>query len=302
MDLMNRPVKVRGRRKAPDGVVAKIDARKRRGTRLAEICEPVFLYACRLNRSVALGAEHDPKQVRGDFESLLARVAADASESGLEESFARVRLPLVYFCDHVAATLPAAWAAGYEPIAHDMGRFEGEDAFFDEHVQALLDQAEPPRDEAEVLYLCMATGMTGRYGSGDGRAFAGLLDRVARAGGVPGATTTPEISDKPAKPVARVNLSGGLASGFDLVPRADGDRLCPAAYAYTDSRELSRPVRGRVWTTAAAAVLLVLATLVGGGVIYASQTRQLNDLLDRYAADSTPAANPEANPTPAPGE
>ena len=266
--------------------------------RLAEACEPLFLYACRLNRSVALGAEHDAGQVRHDLEVLLERAQRTAEAQGRDDAFARQRDALIYYADFIVGHLPASWSKEYEPLGPD-----GRDAFFDDHVEPVI--ARDPkgdhdlRGEAEVLYLCMATGFTGRLAK-DRTAFNNTLGRLAKLAGVRAAGAEATSPSKGA--VARV---GSAATGFDLdyaaVSAANRDssggaagRLCPVAYAHTDERQLSTPTGGRVWTLVLAAVLLVAAILAAGGVIYAAQAKELREAIGRHLPGADSSTSSEA--------
>ena len=67
---------------------------------LVELCEPLFQYVCRLNRSARRGASVAQGTVRAELHAMFGQMREKAQQTpGLADQYERVRLPLVYFVD-----------------------------------------------------------------------------------------------------------------------------------------------------------------------------------------------------------
>ena len=61
---------------------------------LPELCEPVFQYVCRLNRSARKGGSFEQTTVSNEVRNLLAEMrAACADDQALREQYDQVELP-----------------------------------------------------------------------------------------------------------------------------------------------------------------------------------------------------------------
>ena len=101
---------------------------------LQELCEPLFLYICRMNRSARKGAAVSYRQARGEIEGLFSDMRSRAaSEAGLSYEFEKVQMPLVFFVDSMIAesNLPFAQEWHENRLAYEHNELAGDEKFFD---------------------------------------------------------------------------------------------------------------------------------------------------------------------------
>lgn len=196
--------------------------------RLHELCEPLFQYACRLNRSARKNVGLEPNLVRTDIQALFSDMRSRAAqEQGLADQFAKVELPLIYFVDFMVKESSLSFAHQWRELAHDQGKMAGDEEFFDLLDETLRDPSEAATQRLAVFYTCLGLGFTGFY------------------------TGQPEYLCKKMMEIqARIR-------GFVDVD-ATG-RICPDAYEHVDSRPLDLPpLRNLAWL-----VVVLVAALLG---------------------------------------
>ena len=66
---------------------------------LLDLCEPLFQYICRLNRSARKGGNYELAQVQSEIKALLADARAKSVGANLSEQFEKTELVLMFFCD-----------------------------------------------------------------------------------------------------------------------------------------------------------------------------------------------------------
>jgi len=102
---------------------------------LLELCEPLFLYICRLNRSArkgGAGLEYD--RVRAEIEGIFKEIAARAdAEPGLVSQYEKVEEVLVFFVDSMLSesTLPFAEEWHRNRLAYERNELAGDEKFWD---------------------------------------------------------------------------------------------------------------------------------------------------------------------------
>ncbi|MAY74360.1 MAG: hypothetical protein CMJ31_06470 [Phycisphaerae bacterium] len=135
--------------------------------RLVELCEPLFQYVCRLNRSARKGAGIEPASVRADVKQILADMRATAaSNPGLTSNYEKIELPLIYFVDQMIEESHLAFARDWaqQRLQTEMkGKTGGDEDFFDLLDETLKDQSEAATERLAVFYTCLGLGFTGFY-------------------------------------------------------------------------------------------------------------------------------------------
>ncbi|MEZ6234597.1 MAG: DotU family type IV/VI secretion system protein [Phycisphaerales bacterium] len=191
---------------------------------LVELCEPLFQYVCRLNRSARLGASIAQGTVRAEIHALFAQIREKAQQvPGMGEQYERVRLPLVYFVDFMIKESALPFARGWEELAFEEEKFAGDEDFFEILEQTLADQSAQATERLAVFYTCVGLGMAGIYIRQPEKLRSYMNEMWAR-----------------------------------LRPRFGGDdttRICPEAYENVDTRV--------IWPTAARGIGFIVVALVG---------------------------------------
>ena len=72
---------------------------------LQELCEPLFQYMCRLNRSARKGGAYDMGQVRTETKGLLDEIKTRAAgDMKLSTQYDQIYLPLLFFINEHIST------------------------------------------------------------------------------------------------------------------------------------------------------------------------------------------------------
>ena len=217
---------------------------------LLELCEPLFLYICRLNRAARKGGNVAFREARGQIDGIFADIRAQAASApGLAAEFTKVELALIFFVDFMISDgrLPFASEWHENRLAHDRNELAGDEKFFDILEEALLDGGEAAGQRVAVLYTCLGLGFTGWY------------------------TGQPEyISSKMMECSARMR---GIMDKGELA------KVCPEAYEHTDTRDLIEPPGAKLLGIGLALVCLILLLLVASAFLYRHQSKKLEDAL-----------------------
>ncbi|MEZ6244288.1 MAG: DotU family type IV/VI secretion system protein [Phycisphaerales bacterium] len=216
-------------------------------TRLAELCEPLLQYVCRLSRSARKGVALDRGQVRADVRALLVELTAQGRDDAkLGDQFEKVRLPLTVFVDEMVGERIETLAEGWVSLADEIeGREVEPRVFFDALEDGLSDQTPSGAERVEVLHTCLGLGFTGGRTEGE---IQGLLERTTER----------------------------------LRPMMDADpasRVCPEAYEHVDTSDLIQPAGRSVTGIAVALCVLLIVVIVGNAVIYRAASSELRGAL-----------------------
>ena len=99
---------------------------------LLALCEPLFQYICRLNRSARKGGRFEPGQVRAEIKSLLEDMHDRSSSTpGLTAQLERVELPLLFFVDYMIKESDLDFVRQWHELAHERNELAGDEKFFD---------------------------------------------------------------------------------------------------------------------------------------------------------------------------
>ena len=221
--------------------------------RLIELCEPLFQYVCRLNRSGRKGAGLSPAAVRADVKQILADMRGTSSQdAGLAKNYEAVELALIYFVDAMIeeSGLPFAKEWAQQRLQTELkGKHSGDDDFFDLLDETLKDQSEAATEQLTVYYTCIGLGFTGFY------------------------TGNPEYLRRKMQEIqARIRhtMDSDAAS-----------RIVPSAYENVDQSDLIRPPGRSIVGFVIALVTVAIVVLVGNAYLYYSSTQTLSDSIDR---------------------
>lgn len=138
---------------------------------LAELCEPLFQYICRLNRSARQHGNANPAQVRADILALLATARKQAAAVGtppggpsLAEQWKQVEPALLFFVDFMIRSSSLHFASRWDDLARELNNeMAGDEKFFDLLEAALADRSEAGAERVAVFYTCLGLGFSGFY-------------------------------------------------------------------------------------------------------------------------------------------
>jgi type IV/VI secretion system ImpK/VasF family protein len=231
---------------------------------ILDCCEPLFQWACRLNRAIRKGVAPAAAASAAEARKLLAECGERARSAGLAEAFTRIEPVLVYFIDSVGLTSPdrATWPS----LAKERGLDDGKEEFFDRLDEALRDQSPQAPQTLAVFYTCMGLGFTGWYAG------------------------QPEVLRKKMQ-----DLAARLRPMIDADPTA---RVTPEAYEHVNTADLTEPPSRRLGAVVIAAVGLAITLLAANAVAYLQKRSELKGSLDTIinAASDAGASSGGANP------
>lgn len=130
---------------------------------LLELCEPLFQFMARVNRSVRKNVPADAASVRADIKQIFADMRAKADRERLRDQFEKVELPLMYFVDSMIIESGGTLGKNWNALQLERGRMVGDDQFWDLLEETLADGGESATERLGVFYTCVGLGFTGAY-------------------------------------------------------------------------------------------------------------------------------------------
>jgi len=243
--------------------------------KLTELCEPLFQYICRLNRSARKGGgvnSYEP--VRNDIKTLLADIQYKAKSdpalaSQLENPRGGIYPALLCFVDFMIHSSKLPFAAKWQNIAEEETGAGSEQKFFDLLDQSLADRTDAGTERVAVYYTCMGLGFTGP-------SFGGQTEYLRR-----------KMLECSARLRGRINAN-------------QADPVCPEAYN-PDTRMLFKPIRSSLVGMTIVLIVLLGAVLVINGYQYYQKSAELTQTLDQLKnAPEKTTPTPATRPTTAP--
>lgn len=230
---------------------------------LLETCEPVFQYACRLNRGVRKGVIAPAHQVRTEIKDLLedTRLKA-AAEPAVAEQFAKVEIILLYFLDAIVRNSRLPYASQWADLAAERGQSAGDEDFFDQLDATLADNSESAAQRLTVFYTCMGLGFAGWY--------RGQPDHLRR-----------KMSE----------IASRIRAGLDAERAA---RVCPEAYDNVNTADLVQPPARKLVGIGIVLAGLAVTVFIANIVLYRERRSDLVRALDAIKQASDPAATAPA--------
>jgi hypothetical protein len=211
---------------------------------LLELCEPLFQYMCRLNRSARKGGNYELGQVQAEIKALLADAKGKSVGENLSEPFEKIELPLMFFCDFMIKESALSWAREWRELAFERHEMAGDEKFFDLLEETLKDHSPAANDRLAVFYTCIGLGFTGWY------------------------TSQPEYLRRKMKEIAARLQAAGMFS--------EAQRICADAYEKVDTRDLIEPPGTKLLGIAIVLVGLVVVLFVMYAFLYSDSAKALN--------------------------
>ncbi len=239
---------------------ASIDA-----TTLSEICEPLFLFACRLNRAArAEDMPLDVSAVRAEAERVFRTMAEMAVQASLEDQYEKVRPALLFFLDMTIASSSHPWKEQWSLMSREEGWAAPGQDFFRLLEETEADRSPAANERLQIFFTCLALGFEGAYHDRP-EDLKPIFNRVrSRVEGVAGID--------PRKPLCPEAYQGIFRS----VQPFDGGRLLRRTVMFTG--------------------LSLAALLMINLVVYSLMTREVSNYIDSYLEPS-PSAIPVQSPT-----
>ncbi|MGN6366881.1 MAG: DotU family type IV/VI secretion system protein [Phycisphaerae bacterium] len=226
---------------------------------LLDLCEPLFQYICRLNRSARKGGNYELSQVQSEIHSLLTEARSKAVGANLSQQWEQVELPLIFFCDFMIKESPLPWAREWKELAFERKEMAGDEKFFDLLEETLKDRSPAANDRLAVFYCCMGLGFTGWY------------------------TGQPEYLRRKMKEIAaRLQAAGQFT---------ETQKICPDAYEKVDTRDLIEPPGTKLVGIGIALVGLLIVFFFTYGFLYHDSANALRRAFSTISTNSKAVAN-----------
>jgi type IV/VI secretion system ImpK/VasF family protein len=235
---------------------------------LLELCEPLFLYICRLNRSARKGRSLQIGHVREEVKEILASMKARAaSDIGLTQQFEKAELPLIFFVDSMIEDSDLGFAKEWAShrLAKERNELAGDDRFFELLDETLADPSEAANERLAVLYTCLGLGFTGAY-VGDHK----YLRRKMM-----------EMASRTRK----------------FMETDESARICPEAYQNVDTRSLIEPPGRKLIGIAIALVGMIIVLFIANFYLFRWTSDDLTKALQTVVDRGTVAAKAKAGPS-----
>jgi type VI protein secretion system component VasF len=210
-----------------------------------DLCEPLFLFVCKLNRSKRKGGpSFDPAQLRAEVDRILrTMVQRSTTERDLPKQFNLLKPALLAFVDGMAAqALSGKWQ---NMAAADQS---GDDFFFKQLDVTLADTTPAARQRLAVFYTCLGLGF-GEWKQDDARWLADKINQVA----------------------------GHIQEFTDLDEKR---KLCAVAYENIDERVLEPPLAQRLTSLGILLVGLLVIAFLANAMLYRQKTQGLNQIMN----------------------
>jgi type VI protein secretion system component VasF len=242
--------------------------------RLPALCQPLFQYVCRLNRSARQQRAASPVQVRADIKGLLADARSKAASGGsvpggpaLSEQWKRVEPVLLFFVDFMIRSSTLPYAMKWDDLAREFnGEMAGDEKFFDLLEVALADRSEAGADRVQVFYTCLGLGFTGFY------------------------TGQPEYLRR-----KMLDCSTHIRNNID----AEGSgRICPDAYDHVNTADLIESPGKSVIGVVIALVGMVIVLFVANALWFHNSVKKLETEVHDLSGQIQPAASSGATANP----
>lgn len=232
---------------------------------LLELCEPLFLYVCRLNRSARKGGEPDPTPVRTQIEGLFEQMSSRAeSDPNLALQYEQVELPLIFFVDFMIKESNLQLAQSWQELAYARNELAGDEKFFDLLEETLVDSGNAATERLAVFYVCMGLGFTGWY------------------------TGQPEFIKK-----KMAECAGRLRKSMDVNEAA---LICPEAYEHVNTSDLVEPPGKKLAGIGVVLLGLAVVLVIANFLMFSWTSGDIKRSLEAILTHQTHSLNAEAAP------
>lgn len=235
---------------------------------LLVVCEPLFQYVCRLNRSARKGVDLVGSAVRGEIEDLFKEMEANAaSDPDLATQFEKVKMPLIFFVDFMIKESQLNFAGEWQDIAGDYGEFAGYERFYDLLDETLGENTPAANERLAVFYTCLGLGFTGFYAG------------------------QPEYLRRKASEIA-----GRVRGMMDI---DETIRVCPEAYENVDTTNLIEPPGAKLTGIAIVVIGLILVVFAVNITLFLQSQSKLDNALEKinnFHQSNAPLAQASQSP------
>ena len=226
-----------------------------------DLCEPLFQYVCRVNRSARKGVVYAREQVRAEVKAILDeirdRVAGDPQLAAqFDPARGKLLTVLKCFVDFTIRNSSLSFAGKWQDLSQEDGVAAGDQRFWELLDETLLDQAPGASDRLPVFYTCVGLGFTGGH--------AGQPDYLQRR---------------------MLEISARLRGKLDV--NASG-RVCPEAYEHTNTADLIRPPGTPLVKIGLALVGMIVVVFVANAVLYLQAKAELTNSVKRLKEQKPP--------------
>ncbi|MDQ7013588.1 MAG: DotU family type IV/VI secretion system protein [Planctomycetota bacterium] len=224
------------------------------GMSLAEICEPFFLFVCRLNSAARKGVPLDERHIRSqlddEIDGLRTRAADAGNASNLRRQVELIERPLIYFFDSMMVRSRAG--DHWQELSVERGWRGYEQDFFVILDETLREKGKDATERLEVFFTCLGLGFEGF--------FEGQPEKIAEY---------------------KNDIAQRLRADR-LIDASLSNRLCPEAYENIDeSMGLIKPVGGTIGGVGIVVVGLLVILILTIFVGYAVASKRLQGTLER---------------------
>ena len=132
---------------------------------LLELCEPTFLFVCKVNRIYRNGGSLGLSKLQAEVADLRDDIQSNLiqDDSTLNSQFESIELPLIYFIDSMLVTSGVEEWNDNRIAVNEFNRRAGDNEFFD----LLYDTESEVGEDADIklafYYSCIGLGFTGMY-------------------------------------------------------------------------------------------------------------------------------------------
>ena len=226
---------------------------------LLELCEPLYQYICRLNRSGRKGGSYEPAYVRAEINSIFDKMKSTAaSDSGLVSQYEKVEMPLIFFVDFMIKESALPFARQWKEIAFEKGELAGDEKFFDLLDETLADPSQAATDRLAIFYVCIGLGFTGWY------------------------TGQPEFLRK-----KQLEISARVRGMMDV---DEASRICPEAYENVDTSDLVQPPGMKLLAIFVALIGMTVVVFVANFFLFRTVGSDLQTALQKIIDREAPVA------------
>jgi len=224
--------------------------------RLLKLCDPLFQYTCKLNRSAAKGCTLTLEKVVDDIKRLFDDMDANAvKEPDLYAEYQGVRLPLLFFTDFMIRESTLNIRSDWVPMAYEENELAGDEKFFDLLEADLADPTDGALERLLVYFTCLGLGFSGVY-----------FDQPEN------------IQQLMARIAVRI-------SRFMDADQRSG--LCPQAYDYTDTRDLTQSTGTKVVGIGIVLIALIIVLIVTYFGLFSWATLEMRETISEIGGAAT---------------
>lgn len=132
---------------------------------LLQLCEPTFMYICKVNRIYRSGGKLDVSRIQADIADLRGEIQAKLiqEDSILNQQFESIELAYIYFIDSMlVASGVTEWNDNRIAVS-EFNRRAGDNEFFDLLYDAEAEVGDDADSKLAFYYCCIGLGFTGMY-------------------------------------------------------------------------------------------------------------------------------------------